>query len=711
MISFKQFILTEDRIDFIKEKNPEIDTSHDILAKHKNASDVIDHFASKADPTKNKTNTQWIVNQYKKKNIRQEDAPQIKSTINDFEKVKSRLEKKDINQYDHIGELRDAISTQKAQATSAAKAKKTAASNKEAEMLKLYDSEGVTGYEIPNKEASIKNYGPAGIKAKTHWCTAANSSNNMFNHYKGGKYTMHFPNDEVLQFHHQSGQIMDKNDHAIHEADPRFAPYHEHISKFIAQTRPKDEISKIHSFVHYEPHEIDDAIGKFKENPNNYSDDNDKLKEISKRAKLSDKQFNDIHNLPLTSSWRGEHISEPTEALSENPNISHEQVGKLLSSPHREKFVGNLYYNPAVKKEHLTDLINSSEPTSMYRRRLANNPNLESHHIDELIKSPNVYEDLANNHTIKLSPSHQRTLIDGKMGELMAQRPDLTSESIDKLVKRGNERPNSVIHSRLLLNDHVHLSDHHLHDIYDAADNDTKGKMFNSDKITPELRERIFNDEIHNVKHESPRYNAVGSFVKSKYFTKDHMDKLLGAMGEAHSPVVKKDLLHRVADYSKASQPQIDKMIDYSNEEGEAPYSLIGNKNLKPKHIKAIFDMPKTNQHEKSRLLEHPAVDSDTLHHMYDKGNNWDKTSVLHHPQAQLSHFNKALDGGVKLHGALSSAPNTPPSILEKLASSPLSYVRHNVAGHKNTPKDALEQLAKDEDEDVSSLAAKKLKR
>jgi hypothetical protein len=60
MINFSTFLL-ESRLDYLKQQNPEIDSSHDSLVIHRSTSDIIDHFANKADPTSSKKQTQWIV--------------------------------------------------------------------------------------------------------------------------------------------------------------------------------------------------------------------------------------------------------------------------------------------------------------------------------------------------------------------------------------------------------------------------------------------------------------------------------------------------------------------------------------------------------------------------------------------------------------------------------------------------------------------------
>lgn len=106
---YESILLMEDRIDFLKKNNPVIDTSHDALAVFDKPDEIINHFASVGDPTKKKTHTQWILNQYKKKNIRQEDMARVRGALTNFEKYKGKLEKKDINQYGSVGEIETAV--------------------------------------------------------------------------------------------------------------------------------------------------------------------------------------------------------------------------------------------------------------------------------------------------------------------------------------------------------------------------------------------------------------------------------------------------------------------------------------------------------------------------------------------------------------------------------------------------------------------------
>lgn len=729
IIRFSKFIsedlLIENRIEFLKTQHPTLDTSHDTLAKYKDAGDIIDHFAKKADPTPAKAHTQWIVNQYKKKQIRQEDAPQIKSTLKDFTDVKDRLEKKDLNQYGDIGELRDAIATQKSQAVKAIKTKKTSAERKSADLEKLYDSDGVEGYKIPNRESSIRNYGPAGEKAITHWCTAANSGDNMFNSYQGGKYTMHFPNNEVLQFHHQSNQIMDRYDRPVHEGDPRFEPYEHHISRFIHQTKANESASSINRFVHYEPHEIEGAINEYKRvlgrkdnDPTRvYSSESDALKHVVHHAKLSDEHFNAIHSLPVGKDYANRPSGMPVE-LGHNKKLTHEQVGKLLKEPDediRSNHEMALASNPAVKREHIDHLMSSPKLTKQHVRMLADNPNLQPHHIDKLIKDPETHVRLGQNQNITLSHEHQSTILDsGKVASGFGHRKDLHPETVERLL---SDKDAVTHHMHLIDNEHVPLSDEHLRRLYTITKSDSgvHGKIFDSPKSSIESKNQVFDNALKRMEDDDGKStHGISSFIRSKYFTKDHLDKLLDA-GDRHQAKgldSANQFRRHAAEYKKASPAQIERQVNTAGNDVSTIHSLLDHKNLKPDHLKTMFNTihKQKQDYHKQKLIDHPAINSDVLHHVFDNGSSWDRTRVLHHPKVQTSHFQKAMNIGESQHAAVSSSPSAPPSMLSKLADSPYSFVRQNVATHKNTPNETLSKLANDSSEDVSSAAKKRLK-
>lgn len=718
-------MILEDRIDFLKQQHKDkLSTDHDTLAKIKDSDKIIDHFSKKADPTTSKNYTQWLIGQYKGQKIRQEDAPQLKSTLSDFEKVKNNLEKKDINQYKDVGELRDAVATQKGSVEKASKEKAASAERKGVDLKKMYDADGVEGFQIPNKESSVRNYGPGGKQGATTWCTAANSDSNMFNHYKGGKYTMHFPNGEKLQFHHQSGQVKDKNDVEIKEGDPRFAPYEKHISNFIKQTEPleKGESDISNRFKTYEPDEVEQHLSaheKFLEDNKDASwrtSPHEKtVNDIAKKAPLSDDQFKRLRELKSDDNWR----DSPKQHMYQNPNLTDSQVSTIIGDKHernRTNPIATLAKNPSTKGENLDkisdEVLKYSENHDL--NNLANNPNLEDRHITRIMKErPEFKRHLALNNNIKFSPETQKDYInsgnkidvyDSDLSHL-SQRPDLSPESINHIANSTDRH--AVRH--LISNPDVQLSKDHIDSILKNhdAEGDASKQLFHSHHEEANNR----SSELFDNMLDAPKQSIIGGTSNSKMFNKEHLAKLI-EKGDAPDKSVAN--LHVEASKSnKLSSDQIHHLIDKTggNETSGVIDNLLKNNKLKPEHLQKIVNTVKLPEWKKQSVLDHPAANAQVLHDTYDKGTTHDKTSVLHHPAVQTSHFAKALaEPGFKLHGAISSAPGAPPSALNKMAESPLSFVRQNVASHKNTPQETLKDLKSDSNEQVAAAAAKRYK-
>lgn len=226
-----QFIV-ENRIEHLKKSNPELSTAHDPHGEHKDAGAIIDHFATHADPSPKKTNTQWIVGQYKKGHIRQEDAGRVHSALSNFERYKGKLANKDLNSYKKVSDVEDATAPH--EGTFASKKEETRAVKHEGADLK-YEDDHITIHHIKNEDAA-KHYGKG-----TKWCTAADS-NNMFNHYHqdGPIHVIHHKTEKQengqprkWQFHAASNQFMDEKDNEIsHEDFNKIKPsFHKAIDK------------------------------------------------------------------------------------------------------------------------------------------------------------------------------------------------------------------------------------------------------------------------------------------------------------------------------------------------------------------------------------------------------------------------------------------------------------------------------------------------
>lgn len=222
-------VLMENKIDFLKSKYPEINTSHDNYGVHRKASDVIDYLSDHADPTKNKAYLPWVVKSYHAGLFQQEDAPHVHSTLSTFDKYKSKLEvgKRDINQYKRISDV--AAATAHLSGTPVTRSEERESLQQDPHVPGkhelLHEDDHIKIYHVNDSKISQKLYASADSKHPgafpTEWCTAwldeGNRRCRYDDHAKDGPmFAVHRKTDgEVFQFHPATNQFNDKNDDEI----------------------------------------------------------------------------------------------------------------------------------------------------------------------------------------------------------------------------------------------------------------------------------------------------------------------------------------------------------------------------------------------------------------------------------------------------------------------------------------------------------------
>lgn len=449
MISFKQFILeyyilVESRIDFLKTQfSGKLDTSHDTFAQHKDSNAIVDHFATHADPTSNKSHTQWILNQYKQKKIRQEDHPRIKETLSNFEKYKSKLpiSNRNINSYKSLGEIDDAVTPHLgAPVTKTEKIEKEKTEGREL----LHDSGNLQVYKLKTKEASQHHYGGGSKIGNTDWCTAARSKDCAFDEYnkEGSLYTIHVKNkigEEKYQYHPATNQFMDARDKSVDIES--FVRKHPKIKQVKALQGTHDSLpflrggkefaskefaSKIHS-GNYDETDINDAANKGiinQDHANNIL--------LRKNSNIGHKTLVDLdHKGEIRLS--PEHIntiinnktSNDAHALLAHYHINHyrrlspENINTIINTKnstlaHAHLLVPGGYGVPKMPPEHVDTIVNN--PNSNYAHQLLvghhirGNIKLSSKQINTIVNNPEsiaAHKALLYNHnqgSISLSP-------------------------------------------------------------------------------------------------------------------------------------------------------------------------------------------------------------------------------------------------------------------------------------------------------------------
>jgi hypothetical protein len=163
------------------------------------------------DPTPNHQYTLWILRMYIKDGIRlHEDLDRAAEALTTFHTYKKQLPIKDLGQIKSLSELEQMISNADVDvdAKSGKQEKKSASAQAKEESKIFYKGpEGMI--VIPKTEEASCFWGKG-----TQWCTAATSSNNMFNSYAGrGDLYIILPNDGTKwQLHTESNEFLDAQD-------------------------------------------------------------------------------------------------------------------------------------------------------------------------------------------------------------------------------------------------------------------------------------------------------------------------------------------------------------------------------------------------------------------------------------------------------------------------------------------------------------------
>ena len=164
-----------------------------------------------ADPTSGEDKmgkySKWLLALYTSENLKLEDLYKATQYLTTFHKYKQKLDKKDIGQYKSLPELYQAIQPYEDNTQAASHKEEIRQIKKNAE--KVYEDEEWLVIVPKTKEAAIE-YGKG-----TQWCTAATTSDNMFDSYnsEGPLYiNINKKSGEKFQFHFESYQFMDERD-------------------------------------------------------------------------------------------------------------------------------------------------------------------------------------------------------------------------------------------------------------------------------------------------------------------------------------------------------------------------------------------------------------------------------------------------------------------------------------------------------------------
>ncbi len=153
---------------------------------------------------------QWIAKQYVNGQFKIEDLERLKQDLSEFERVKNKLEVKDINKYKDLRQLYTALKPfENVEIVSNTKASQNI---KQSGADKIFEDKDGTVYRLKTQEAACL------LGRGTKWCTAATKGDNYFQYYneKGPLFVIIMKDtNEKYQFHFESEQFMDSDDQEI----------------------------------------------------------------------------------------------------------------------------------------------------------------------------------------------------------------------------------------------------------------------------------------------------------------------------------------------------------------------------------------------------------------------------------------------------------------------------------------------------------------
>lgn len=256
------------------------------------------------DPTNNSMYLNWLVDRYGQGDFRLEDQQRIEDTLKNFHKYKNLLNKKDINEYDGISDINQAVKPLvQADEDPSERQKRLRTKRgeyKEGEVKTIINSSNLK-VEQPLSQAAM-NHICSQEGEEVEWCTVTGKGE-RFDQYNsdGNIYQITaFPGtNRVRKFlvHVESKQFMDENDKPIKQDDIDMLSSIPEYAKFLNMLIKNNHLS--HSQFMYTKHNDPESLANFEkllEMP-------ELLWEIFKHDKNKLREYKDVWATDATTSY------------------------------------------------------------------------------------------------------------------------------------------------------------------------------------------------------------------------------------------------------------------------------------------------------------------------------------------------------------------------------------------------------------------------
>ncbi len=671
MKSFREF-LVEDRLPALKKKFSDIDTSHDAGAAHKTADAVVDHFANHADPSPNKQHTQWILQKYKQKDFRQEDAPRIKTALGNFDRYKSKLPVKDIGGYKKLSDVEDAVAPHVG----------VAAAKEETKRLAKHE-----GTDLVHKTANCETYH---IKTKaaaqavgegTNWCTAHSEDEyNRFDYYHslGPLYVHSFKNGRKFQSHAESSQLMDEKDNDFESNKEDVAKYGPELGQHLRAVGSSGLAIK--------------AKIATKEDVHDY---------LNKHIASSRRDMSGVDGYTMRAALQSPHVdgdmlhkvmksplADHFHHYVNNPNFTDDHAVAEIKAmgTNNQGFISMVENRRQLSSEHYHQLLSDDKIPRIDKGSILGMKGIEQEHIDHGVQSAldgNKRSSFESN-ALKMTknPEHFEHVMTGKLARSpngmqgsylsdLAHNPNTPSEHLHTIASMDHPAKD-VLH--LILAKNPNASGDTLHKIALGDNPDTQRLVAQHPNARP--------DTINHIAVNGDR-DSRRAALQNKHASAESIDKAVRdpVAGDAFAAGV---FNHR--NMSDATKMHILNEPKYNlNSNFPAKQALARTGKLNDEHVQSILDSGDLKA--KDVLSRNKNLTSDQVAKVHEHAGYLNRTKMTETSKHGVRPFDLGSSASGMWNATLKH-PNASPEWLTKIAD------QHpgDMANNPNSPKEALDK-------------------
>jgi hypothetical protein len=618
----------------------------DTLARHPTIPDDVKQDYLRQIPAKNAQHLDWVLTQHSKGNIT--SSHNISGMLDTFNKVKSKLPKKQIHQYGSMDELHTTIVPHQDNI------KKTDNEKSKEGTETLYSSPTMTvtqhhNYESTISAANLPNNNKSSKKSgltKATWCVSVGDGGGA-GHY--AKYTDKGFNPVYTIEHHHSDGTSSKHmlvyDHSASQGSQELRNEIDHKPGFSTYTDTRPDL--LDHYAKENPEIENTPIAHF------FSDTGREQyrKEVGPDYLKLKKAIADIHQSGISDEKYMDNFKAGQE---KRHGAIHNRLAEIVLNEHQ---LNHLVEHGNESCKH--DIARRKDLSEEHTEKLANTSNMLVHHFLLLRNhlSDNAFNTIVNKahpeNVDKVIKHHKfnESHIEGVLTKKMADTDltpivhrfynDLQPHHISSLIDKGNTETRNMVIGRL----DNKLTPEHISALIDKGDGETHEKLINymKNKLEPHHIDEL-------MAKENP--NTYANLVNNSYskLQPSHIATINSSKDER----VIQALGNRVHD--KLESHDISKLI----RKGDSDISnrIIYNipEKLEPHHISELINNNDSDVHRDILKKLPNKLDSSHISSLIDKGNYRTHFNIIKNLSDKLEpkHISSLIDNGdPELHNDL----------------------------------------------------------